>query len=347
MLIRRVAIASLALVAVMFTGVVSAAPESAGREQLVQALDAGWVRYVESGDYEADIAAFVGPQGLAASDYVINQADCLPQPENVEFPDNPKGRFAEILDVGTIRRGTPFGFSPFPGAATADYFSPLNEAMVAGVIGAMEEHYGITINVQDVVIGVPFNTTSALLDGVFNNPFIPFAPADDPDPVDFVGQFNALGGETEGSRRRDTRRFTCAMSSSGQYIHLTAGVSAGIDSLADLRAATIANPAIQICTGPLSTQTIRSYLPEANAAGQIHTENLADIVGCLGRVADGFSNVYVNSLPELPPYAAPAYDKTVFTSIVAGTPYWVAKEGVVCNQVGPFPFMRACELGND
>jgi hypothetical protein len=270
----------------------------------------------------------------------------LPQPENVEFPSKPKGLLKEILDNGSIRRGFPFGFSPFPGAATADYFSPLNEAMVAGIVGEIEAHYGVPINVVDVLIGVPFNTTSALLDGVFNNPFIPFAPADDPVPVDFIGQFNALGGETEGARRRDTRRFTCAFSSSGQYIHLTAAVSAGINSLADLRAATISDPTLNICTGPLSTQTIRSYLPEANANGQIHTENLADIAGCLTRVGGGDSQVYVNSLPQLPNYAASAYVKTVFTKIVAGTPYWVAKEGVVCERVPFAPFVSSCSEGN-
>jgi hypothetical protein len=334
-------------------GVALAANESAGREQLVQAFDAGWVRYVESGQYEADIAAFSlagvpGGPSIPASDYVINQSDCLPQPENVEFPDNPKGLLKDILDNGSIRRGFPFGFSPFPGASTADYFAPLNEAMLAGIMAEIESHYNVSINVVDVVIGVPFNTTSALLDGVFNNPHLPFpTPPDDLNPVHFIGQFNALGGETEGARRRDTRRFTCAMSSSGQYIHLTAGVAGGIDSLADLRAATIADPTLNICTGPLSTQTIRSYLPEANANGQIYTENLADIAGCVTRVGNGDSQVYVNSLPQLPNYAAPSFSKTVFTKIVAGTPYWVAKEGVACTRSPFAPFASSCGLAGN
>ncbi len=347
-LLRKSALLGITLLG---SGALLAAPESAGREQLVKAFDAAWVRYVDSGQYHADIAAFTlagvpGGPAIPATEYMVNQSDCLPQPENVGFPDNPKGLLKTVLDTGTIRRGVAFGFSPFPGASTSDYFSPLNDAMAAGIIGEIEAHYGVSITIQDVPIGVPFNTTSALLNGVFNNPFVPGAPPDDPVPVHFIEQFNALGGETEGARRRDTRRFTCVMSSAGQFIHLAPAVSAGIDSLADLRAATIANPALNICTGPLSTQTVRSYLPEAAANNQIQTENVADLAGCATRVQNGLSQVYINSMPRLPNFAGGQFDKTVDAKIVAGTPYWVAQEGVVCNQVGPFAFMRACAEGN-
>ena len=107
-MIRKTLIFMLALALLfMSAGSAMAAPGdknlSAGREQLVRAIDAAWTRVILSGKYREIITTFDEPLaiGIEAEDYITNMSDCLPNAELTPFPkaNSVKGRFAEILDV--------------------------------------------------------------------------------------------------------------------------------------------------------------------------------------------------------------------------------------------------------
>ena len=70
-----------------------------GRQQLVDALDAAWVRALDEGQVREIINRH------DASDLIINIADCLPDPEVTRFPENPVGTFKRILDDQSIKVG--------------------------------------------------------------------------------------------------------------------------------------------------------------------------------------------------------------------------------------------------
>jgi hypothetical protein len=350
----------------LVTGAAIAKPngESAGREQLVDAFDAAWTRVIRSGEYRNIINGFVEPIPgvIDATDYIINQSDCLPNPDVTPFPDNPKGRFKEIIDSAEIRRGQVLG-APWlisGGKNVADWFSgglggsDMSQDLLDAILAEIAGHYGTgPISIVDVEIPFPFNTTSALQDGIFGlslNFFSPnyafMAPVSLPGTtVDFLDQFNAKGGESEDLRRLKGRRPTCTLSSSGQFIHVPVGSSFTIDSIDDL----LADPSIRICSGNLSTQLSNQYFPDHT----VETKRVFDIQECYEDLRDGLSDVMIFSLPILPTAAqvgvagGPALQPSVNTYIVAGTPYWVQQDDVECEAKfvpGPFPFgtFREC-----
>jgi hypothetical protein len=350
-----------AVLTLLVTGSAVAQPneESAGRQQLIDAFDAAWVRVVRSGEYRSIINNFQEPiPGIIdATEYVINQSDCLPNPDVTPFPsaNNLKGRFAEIIANEEIRRGEVTGAPWFisGGANTADWFSngfggsDILADLLAAILAEIANHYGTgPINVVSVEIPFPFNTTSALQDGIFGVSLNPFSqnytfrdPVNLPGvTVDFLDQFNAKGGESEELRRLKGRRATCTLSSSSQFVHVPEGSEFEITSIDDLRA----DPSIRICTGNLSTQTANQYFPD----NTVITERQADIKDCYIAIRDDQADVFINSLPVNPPpnlvgaIGAPAFEYSVDLKIVAGTPYWVQEDNVECEPLfvpGPFP----------
>jgi hypothetical protein len=104
----------------------------------------------------------------------------------------------------------------------------------------------VKINRIDVVSPPPIANTTDLNNG----------------SCDYINQVNALGGRTEGLRRRDTRLFSCTLSASSQYLHVPTINRGGglpdtdhINSLDDL----LADPDLRICSGGLSTQLADNY----------------------------------------------------------------------------------------
>lgn len=356
-MIRKKLTVMLASLVAMMTAGSAMADNPKGRDQLIDAFDAAWVRVVRSGEYRNIINNFAEPIPgvIDATDYIINQSDCLPNPDVTPFPDDPKGRFAEILDNEEIIRGEVSGAPWFvsQGANTSDWFSGgfLGSDMLADTLDAIlaeiSAHYGIgPINVVSEEIPFPFNTTTALQDGifgfsvnVFSAQYPPFQPVQRPGVVvDFLDQFNAKGGESEELRRLKGRRETCALSSSGQYIHVPVGSPFIINNIDDLRA----QPGIRICTGNLSTQLSNQYFPD----NPVETKRSFDIRECYEALAAGEADVFINSLPVNPTAAqvgtaGPALQPSVNTNIVAGTPYWVREDKINCEDVpsppGPFP----------
>jgi len=281
-----------------------------GREQLVRAFDAAWIRVIASGkDQEILKTEPANKPGMAQS-YMVRLADCLPQPDIAPWPEQPVGLFKEILERGTIRRVVQS--VPSSPANTSWYFSGISEKYLRAVLDEIGNHYGVTLQLEDVALPPgPLPSTSVVLSG----------------RADFVDQLNATGGDTQGMRRRISRRFTCTMSASSQYIHIpvTSALATQINSFNDL----IARPELRICAGPLTTQTARAYMPKHT----VSTKYINDLTGCVADIKNGKADVIMNPLPSLSIADIPGY-KSVHTLIAAGTPLWVAKEGIVCQDDG-------------
>ncbi|MDP6617366.1 MAG: hypothetical protein QF790_09405 [Gammaproteobacteria bacterium] len=278
-----------------------------GREQMIRAFDAAWVRVVASGKAEEAIATQPPNQPGLASSYLVRIADCLPLPHLTPFPQNPTGLLKKVLETGKIRRL--IQSAPSTPKDTAYYFSGATNQYMGLIFAEIENHYGVEIEVIDVAKPPgPLASTSALVD----------------DEVDFVSQLNATGGRTQDMRRRTSRRFGCTMSGLMQYIHVPreSALAGELNSLADLRA----RPDVRICAGPLSTQTIKAYVPEH----KVTTRYISDLTDCHAQIEAGKQDIIVGPLPNLDIAAIPGY-KSVSTMIVAGTPYWVALEGVECD----------------
>jgi hypothetical protein len=286
------------------------AEQARGREQLIRAFDAAWIRVISRGEDQEILKTEPPNQPGAALGYMVRLADCLPQPHLAEWPKEPVGLFKEILERGTIRRLTQS--VPETPANTSYYFSSIGEKYLRAMLDEIGRHYGVTLKVEDVALPPgPLPSTSVLLSG----------------RADFVDQLNATGGDTQDLRRRISRRFTCTMSASSQFIHIpeTSPLVKEITSLNDL----IARPEVRICAGPLTTQTAKAYMPKH----QVSTKYMNDLTGCDSDIRNGKADVIMNPLPDLGIGGLKGY-KAVHTLLVAGTPLWVAKEGIECADDG-------------
>ncbi len=281
-----------------------------GRQQLVDALDAAWVRVVASGKDREILAQQPPSKPGAALSYMVTLADCLPQPENVPFPDKPVGLLKEILDRGTIRQVVQTTTnSPND---TSFFFASISDALFEAMLDEMRNYYKVPLKVEDVTIPPgPAPTTSLVVEG----------------KADIVSQLNAIGGDTQGMRRRSSRRFTCTISAISQYIHIPAksALAKQINTVDDLSK----RKGLRICTGPLATQTARAFFPQHT----ISTKYLNDLTGCDKDVQAGKADLIINPLPSLSIGGIKGY-KSVHTLIVTGTPLWVAKEGIECPSDG-------------
>ena len=277
-----------------------------GRQQLVDALDAAWIRVVASGkDRDVYKSMPVSKPG-AASSYMVTLADCLPSPEVAPFPDQPVGLLKEILERGVIRQvvqkttDTPDD--------TSYYFSAATDALFEAVLVELRNHYKVDLKVENVVMPPgPLPSTSLLVDG----------------RADIISQLNATGGETQGLRRRTSRRFTCTMSAISQYLHIpeNSPLASQINSVDDLHE----RSGLRICAGPLATQTARAFFPQH----KVSTKFMKDLTGCVADTQAGKFDLIFNPLSSLEIADIKGF-KAVNTWIVAGTPLWVAREDIAC-----------------
>lgn len=281
-----------------------------GREQLIRAFDAAWVRILASGKDREIVATEPQNQPGAAKQYIVRLVDCLPQPEIAHWPEEPVGMFKDILDTGTIRQLTQ-GVPETP-QNTSWYFSGVSQKYQRAVLEEIEKHYDVKLKVETVVLPPgKLPATSILTDG----------------KIDFISQLNATGGNSQGIRRRISRRFSCTMSASTQFIHIPeeSQLADEIDSMDDL----VARPDVKICAGPLSTQTARAFMPEHT----IKTKYVNDLTGCDKDVKAGKLDVIINPLNDLSIGGIEGY-RPVPTLVVAGTPLWAALEGIECPSDG-------------
>ena len=378
--------------ALLFLSAGTATAGQKGNEQLVQAFDAAFTRVVASGKYREMILTFDEPLaiGIEAEDYITNISDCLPNTVLTPFPVASKNPLKRIIKKEEIRRGTLLSSVLVnPGGTTSDWFTrgdpggpghaDQSDFLLDAILDEIAAHYGTgPIAITEIEIPFPFNTTSALQDGIFGFSLNPtsaygfFTPVNLPGvTVDFLDQFNAKGGRSENLRRLGSREETCTLSASGQFIQIPAGspLVGTITSLDDLQADT----SVRICTGNLSTQLASAYFP----GHKVFASRGEDIVECYQRLINtpfpgdcdapapqnGFdgaactSDLMINSLPVIPTAAQlgvpgpAAMAPSVDTHIVAGTPYWVKHSGITCFPVAsppgppvPFGTFRNCTV---
>ena len=117
------------------------------------------------------------------------------------------------------------------------------------------------------------------------------------------------------------------MSASSQFIHIPekSKLAGEIRNLNDL----IARPDVRICAGPLATQTAQAYMP----GHKVKTVYVNDLTGCDKAIRKGDLDVMFNPLHDLSVAGIEGY-KSVHTLLVAGTPLWVALEGIACPSDG-------------
>jgi hypothetical protein len=278
-----------------------------GREQLIRAFDAAWVRVIASGK-QREIMDSEPPNDPGLSNtYVVRMADCLPLPDLTPFPEEPVGLLKTVIETGQLRRL--IQDVPNTNKDSSYFFSTLSEKILQAMLEEMGNHYGVTITYTDIA-ATPgrLASTSYLID----------------DEVDFVSQLNATGGRTQNLRRRVSRRFSCTLTAATQFIHVPekSQLASEINSLNDLMDRTD----VRICAGPLTTQTAKAFLPDH----KVTTRYISDIAECDARVKGGKADVIMNPIPDLNMADIDGY-KTVPTLIVAGTPLWVAQEGIACD----------------
>jgi hypothetical protein len=301
-----------AVVVFWFVAPAFAAPEGPpeGRQQLVDALDAAWVRILDKGTFRDIVSAH------DADDLVINISDCLPRPEVTPFPEKPVGTLKRILDDRVIRVGVSTGGTLDEGT-TATRFTGMGDDVLAAVLDEVAAHYGTdSIRAEFISIQPPFPNTSILNSG----------------DVDIIGMVNALGGETEDLRRRTSRRYTCTMTATRQILWVKKEGGVPWETVND--AAT--DPDARFCAGPLSNQLTHAYF---DLPGQkVGTEFFSDLDRCLHKLATGKVDAMMSPFPNERFFpdkidttgdgkkdtATAGLFRPIDTNIVAGTPLWIA-----------------------
>jgi len=278
-----------------------------GREQMIRALDAAWVRVLTTNKLREILDSEPAERPGAANSYVVKLADCLPEPDVTPYPEKPVGLLKNVLESGKLR--VMVQNVPDTAGSTSHYFQRITDRYFEAVLEELGNHYGVKIQYENV----PYPpgrlpSTSALLN----------------DEVDIVSQINATGGSTQDLRRRTSRRFSCSMVASSQFIQIPKGspLVNEIKSMNDL----IDRPDVRVCAGPLTTQTAEAFLPKH----KVMTSFIDDIAQCDQRIKSGKADIMMNPLPDLSIAGYGDY-VSVHTLLVAGTPLWVAAEGIVCD----------------
>jgi hypothetical protein len=214
--------------------------------------------------------------------------------------------FKDILETGVIRQLVQ-GVPQTP-KNTSWYFSGTSQKYQDAVIAEIEQHYDVKLTVESVVVPPGRLPITSLLNA---------------NKVDFITQLNAAGGNSQGLRRRISRRFGCTMSASSQFIHIPED-SKLVDEIKNFNDL-IARPEISICAGPLTTQAAQAYMPKHT----VKTKFINDLTGCDTAVKKGELDVFINPLHDLKIANIDGY-VSVPTLLIAGTPLWVAAEGIAC-----------------
>ena len=283
-----------------------------GRQQLVDAIDAAWVRMVDEGEYREILNRF------DRTDLVVNIVDCLPDPHVTKFPEKPVGTLSRILEEGKVRVGfTDTG--KIDDGATAVYFTEMGIAVIDGIFAQIADHYGVESIKQDrIPIPPPFHNTKFLDSGA----------------VDMLGLVNALGGSTrdDNRRRRKARRYSCTMTATKQFVWVLKDGGPSwqtIDEVLNARD-------VHFCAGPLANELTKTYFDQPGQTAK--TEYVSDLAKCLPKLVNGTAAGMVNPLPhegyfpklidvdgdgEAETETAGLF-RAIDTMMVVGTPLWVA-----------------------
>ena len=301
---------TLSLSLLIATGLTPAAASESGQKQLIDALDAAWVRVLDDGTSRS----IINKHGMG--DVIINISDCLPNPDVTPFPKEPEGALRRILKDQAIKVGYSDSGQMGPGDS-GTYFTEIGDEMLAAMLDRMASHYGTgPIEIMTVRLKYPFDHTTALNDRT----------------IDIVGQVNALGGISEDKRRRTSRRFSCTVSGSRQVLWVSKTNGPDWKTIDDA----LNDPTARICAGPLSNQLGKAYfdLPGQKST----TAYLNDMQICLTKLVRGEVDGMLSPFPHsrfFPARVDSTADGTLDTAtagrfrsipthIVAGTPFWAA-----------------------
>lgn len=282
-------------------------PAVVGKDQLVDALDAAFVRVLDSGKYREIINS-----DPVAGPLMVNIGDCYPRIEEdgieiYPFPQDPTGLLKNILDSKQIRMGT-FDVVTTPG--TFHVFDKVNPALMRAIIDELGKGYGMppspdpgAIQIVPVLLWPP--SSSLVFTGLNKGDF---------DITDFLGALGAtakVGGIP--ARRRKLARFTCTVFGTPWYIHVKkdSPYQTFDDVLADTEA--------DLCVGQLSARLSADYFKNAKSITQKLTTD--DLTECSAGVVDGTYDAYLHFDPI--PYL-PDELKSIPMQIVSGIPIWVA-----------------------
>ena len=290
----------LAVLTACFFSTVLLSPVSAedypgqGNDQLVAALDAAFVRVVDSGKYRAMV-----DNDPVAGPLMVTVADCYPNVDEVKFPTNPTGLLANILSSGKIRVGT---YDTKELTGSFDIFNEINEKIIRAIVDELGKGYGLVKPIEIVHVEI-FPPSSSLLfkslnDGLFD-----------------ISNLNAaLGGTVTlngvSQRRRDIARFTSMVLTTGWYLHVkdTSSYQTMNDMIADTDAT--------ICSGMLSARLSNAYFKNQTIVNQYKN----DIEVCSNNVVKGINNAYLSFNPKP---AIPGL-RSIDLKIFSGVPIWVA-----------------------
>jgi hypothetical protein len=282
-----------------------------GRQQLVDALDAAWVRALDEGQIREIINRH------DAADLVINIADCLPDPEVTRYPEQPVGTLKRILDEQSINVGHT-NTGKLDEGSTAVYFTAMGDEVIDALLQRIAKHYDSgPIKVVTVNIPPPFLNTTYIDSG----------------EADMLGLVNALGGSTKDDRRRrKARRYTCTMTATPQFIWMLKDGGPDWQNIDDALNARD----VHFCAGPLSNELTKTYFDQPGQTTK--TEFMGDLAACLPKLVNGKAAAMISPLPNegyFPEFidtdgdgkaetATAGLFRVINTNIVAGTPLWIA-----------------------
>jgi hypothetical protein len=282
-----------------------------GRQQLVDALDAAWVRALDEGQIREIINRH------DAADLVINIADCLPDPEVTRYPEQPVGTLKRILDEQSINVGHT-NTGKLDEGSTAVHFTAMGDEVIDALLQRIAKHYDSgPIKVVAVNIPPPFLNTTYIDSG----------------EADMLGLVNALGGSTKDDRRRrKARRYTCTMTATPQFIWMLKDGGPDWQNIDDALNARD----VHFCAGPLSNELTKTYFDQPGQTTK--TEFMGDLAACLPKLVNGKAAAMISPLPNesyFPEFidtdgdgkaetATAGLFRVINTNIVAGTPLWIA-----------------------
>lgn len=261
-------------------------PPATGKDQLVAALDAAFIRILANGTWR-EITKPLGP-------LVVNMADCYPTPDDAPFPETPDGALADILNNMKIRIGS----YPDKYSGSFNAYTEVNEQLMRALLDELGAAYKLSgpIEIERVYIDPPSSSTlfTRLNEGAF----------------DISDLNSALGGVSNSLRRRVMARFTCTIFGSGWFLQVKE--NSPYKTFDDFRADRNA----KLCSGMLSSQLAKDYFTDQQITSQY--EN--DLELCGQGVVDGTYDAYLHFDP------APVKNglRSIDTGVVSGVPIWVA-----------------------
>jgi len=265
--------------------------DAIGKEQLVRALNAAFVRVMASGKwleiYEPEFA-----HGF------VNISDCYPDVANTPFPANPTGLLLQVINTRQLKIGS---HPPSPDSSTT---SPL---IIQAMLDEINTAYNLSPPIQRVDVYLAYQSSTLLFQNLNAGLF------DVTDIVAATGGIVAGWPGTPKQPRRYVARPTCTVSGVEQFLYVKP------DSPYQTMTDVLKIPNAKMCWSPTSNQIGTAYF--SNATGTLTTMVDAPTV-CGGGVMDGTYDAWLDTNPDDAQYGP----RLIETHLYTGVPMWVAAD---------------------